>query len=77
MKDNNSGKELGASTISGWICNATVESHAALNESKNLPKKVKAHEVLAVTTSLKLFSMVDLQTKDACFSHQYNCTESR
>ena len=62
LKDNNAGKELIPATISRFICNTIVESHAALEKSKSLPKSVKAHEVRAVATSLQLFAKVDLQT---------------
>ena len=48
FKDNNAGKELSPATISRWICNTMVESHAALEKSKSLSRTVKAHEVLAV-----------------------------
>ena len=52
IKDNNSSKELTAATNSGWICNITVEPHAALDKSKSLPKTIKSHEVCSVATSL-------------------------
>ena len=35
IKDNNAGKELSASTISRWICTAIVDSHAAVQNSRN------------------------------------------
>ena len=38
-----------------------VVSHASLQSSMNIPVKVKAQEVCAVATSLKLFKKVDLQ----------------
>ena len=36
IKDNNAGKELSASTISRWICTTIVDSHAAIQNSRNL-----------------------------------------
>ena len=62
IKDNNAGKELSASTISRWICTTIVDSHAAIQNSRNLPGSVKAHEVRAVATSLQLFNKVDLHS---------------
>ena len=62
IKDNNAGKELSASTISRWICTTIVDSHAAIQNSKNLSGSVKAHEVRAVATSLQLFNKVDLHS---------------
>ena len=59
--DNNAGKELNGASISRWICTTIVDSHASIQSSKNIPGKVKAHEVHAVATSLKLFNKVDLQ----------------
>ena len=51
-KDNNAGKELGAASISRWICTTIVDSHASLQSSENIQGKVKAQEVRAVATSL-------------------------
>ena len=62
IKDNNAGKELSASSISRWICTTIVDSHAAIQDSKNLSGSVKAHEVRAVATSLQLFNKVDLHS---------------
>ena len=62
IKDNNAGKELSASTISRWICTTTVDSHAAIPNSRNLSGSVKAHKVRAVATSLQLFNKVDLHS---------------
>ena len=62
IKDNNAGKELSASTISRWICMTIVDSHAAIQNSRNLSGSVKAHEVRAVATSLQLFNKVDLHS---------------
>ena len=63
IKDNNAGKELsGASTISRWICTTIVDSHAAIQNSRNLYGSVQAHEVRAVATSLQLFNKVDLHS---------------
>ena len=62
IKDNNTGKELNASTISRWICTTIVDSHAAIQNSRNLSGCVKAHEVRAVATSLQLFNKVDLHS---------------
>ena len=59
FKDNNVAKELSAASVSCWMGTTTVDSHAALQNSKNITGKVKAHEVHAVTTSLQL--LVDLQ----------------
>ena len=61
FKDNNAGKELSAASISRWICTTIVDSHASIQGNKNIPGKVKAHEVRAVATSLQLFNRVDLQ----------------
>ena len=62
IKDNNAGKELSASTISRWICTTIVDSHADIQNSRNLSGSVKAHEVRAVATSLQLFNKVDLHS---------------
>ena len=62
IKDSNAGKELSASTISRWICTIIVDSHAAIQNSRNLSGSVKAHEVRAVATSLQLFNKVDLHS---------------
>ena len=62
IKDNNTGKELSASSISRWICTTIVDSHAAIQDSNNLSGSVKAHEVRAVATSLQLFNKVDLHS---------------
>ena len=60
FKDNNAVKELSAVSISRWICTTIVDSHATI-QGKNIPGKVKVHEVRAVATSLQLFNKVDLQ----------------
>ena len=39
-----------------------VDSHAAIQDSRNLSGSVKAHEVRAVATSLQLFNKVDLHS---------------
>ena len=62
IKDNNASKELSASSISRWICTTIVDSHATIQDSKNLSGSVKAHEVRAVATSLQLFNKVDLHS---------------
>ena len=62
IKDNNAGKELSAATISRWICTTIVDSHATMQNSKSLSGCVKAHEVIAVATSLQLFNKVDLHS---------------
>ena len=68
VKDNNAGKELSASTISRWICTTIFDSHAAIQNSRNLSGSVKAHvravraQVRAVATSLQLFNKVDLHS---------------
>ena len=54
IKDSNASKEHSASTISRWICTTIVDSHAAIQNSRNLSGSVKAHEVRAVATSLQL-----------------------
>ena len=61
FKDNNAGKELSAASISRWICTTIVDSYASIQGNKNIPGKVKAHDVRAVATSLQLFNRVDLQ----------------
>ena len=61
FKDNNAGKELSAASISRWICTTIGDSHASLQNGKNIPVKVKAHEDRAVATSLQLFNKVALQ----------------
>ena len=63
IKDNNAGKELSGATVSRWICTTIVDSHAAMQNSRNLSGSVKAHEVRAVATLLQLFNKVDLQMK--------------
>ena len=41
IKDNNnSGKELSAASISRWMCTTIVDSHAAIQDSKNLSGSV-------------------------------------
>ena len=62
IKDKNASKELSASTISRWICTTIVDSHAAIQNSRNLSGSVKAHEVRAVATSLQLSNKVDLHS---------------
>ena len=62
IKDKNDGKELSAPSISRWICTTIVDSHAAIQDSKNLSGSVKAHEVRAVATSLQLFNKADLHS---------------
>ena len=70
IKDNNAGKELSAPSISRWICTTIVDSHAAIQDSKNLFGSVKAHEVRAVAKSLQLFNKADLHSviylRDLC-----------
>ena len=56
------GKELSAASISRWICTTIGDSHASIESSKNIPGKVKAHEVRAVAISLQLFNKIDLNT---------------
>ena len=58
VEDNNAGKELSAPTISRWICTTIVDSHAAIQNGRNLSGSVKAHEVRAVVTSLQLFNKI-------------------
>ena len=54
IKDKYAGKELSAATIPKWICTTMVDSHAALQNSKNFQGSVKAHEVRAVATLLHI-----------------------
>ena len=70
IKDNNAGKELRTVTIPLPICNTIVETHAAAADGKILrrrvmrkvrPRTVKAHEVGAVRSLIKIISKVDLQ----------------
>ena len=61
IEDNKVGKELSAATITRWICTTIVDSHAALQNSKSIPGRVKLIEVCAVVTSLQLFNKVDLE----------------
>ena len=54
FKDNNESEELSAASISRWNCTTIVDSHiiyASIQRNKNIPAKVKAHEVRAVATS--------------------------
>ena len=69
IKDNNVGKEVSTVTIPLWICNTIVEAQAAAADGKFLPRPVmrkvlhrtvKAHEVGAVMSLIKIFSKVDL-----------------
>ena len=53
-------EELDAASISRWICTTIVDFHATLQNSKNIPETIKAHEVCAVS-SLQLFIKVDQQ----------------
>ena len=62
IKDHYASKELSASTISRWICTTIVDSHGAIQSSRNLSGSVKAHKVRAVATSLQLFNKVDLHS---------------
>ena len=62
IKDNKAGKEFSASTISRWICTTIVDSHAAIQNSRNLSGSVKAHKVRAVATSLQLSNKEDLHS---------------
>ena len=61
LKDNNARKELSAATISRLICTTIFDSHASIQNSKNLRRPVKAQEFCAVATSLQLFNKVDMQ----------------
>ena len=45
IKDNNARKELSAATISRWISTTIMNSHAALQNSKSIPGKVKADSI--------------------------------
>ena len=63
FKDNNAGKELifSAASIFRWFCTTTMDSHASIQGNKNMPGKIKPHEVRAVATSLQLFNKADQQ----------------
>ena len=51
IRDNNAGKELGAATISRWICTTIVDSHFFFGEELESLPIIQAHEVRAVTAS--------------------------
>jgi hypothetical protein len=54
LKDVTHGKEISGSTISRWICTTIITAHQTLIGHE--PPGIKAHEVRAVATSLRLFS---------------------
>jgi hypothetical protein len=54
LKDVNQGHELSSSTISRWICSTIISAHQSF--SGKTPLDIKAHEMRAVATSLRLFS---------------------
>jgi hypothetical protein len=58
LKDVKPGHEISSSTISRWICSTIIDAHQALSDP--LPAGIKAHEVRAVATSLRLFSRTPL-----------------
>jgi hypothetical protein len=58
LKDVKPGREISSSTISRWICNTIIDAHNSLSDP--LPSGIKAHEVRAVATSLRLFSRTPL-----------------
>ena len=57
IKDNNAGKELSAVSISRWVCNTIVDSHATFQNRNCIPGRSN----LPVTTSSELFNKADLQ----------------
>ena len=61
IKDKNARKELSAATISRWICTTIVDSHAALEKSKSLPKLSKL-TLFTWFMQWQLFNKVDLQS---------------
>ena len=64
IKDDNAGKGLSAATISRWICTTVlVDSHAALQNSKSIPGKVKAHEVRTTLTKAVLQKTMSISGK--------------
>jgi hypothetical protein len=58
LKDVKPGHEISSSTISRWICSTIIDAHQS--HSDPLPSGIKAHEVRAVATSLRLFSKTPL-----------------
>jgi hypothetical protein len=58
LKDVKPGHEIRSSTISRWICSTIINAHHSLSDP--LPSGIKAHEVRAVATSLRLFSKTPL-----------------
>jgi hypothetical protein len=58
LKDVKPGQEISSSTISRWICSTIIDTHQSLSDP--LPSGIKAHEVRAVATSLRLFSRTPL-----------------
>jgi hypothetical protein len=54
LKDVNQGNEISGSTISRWICSTITTAHQSI--SGHAPQDIKAHEIRAVATSLRLFS---------------------
>jgi hypothetical protein len=58
LKDVKPGHEISSSTISRWICSTIINAHQSLSDP--LPSGIKAHEVRAVATSLRLFSKTPL-----------------
>jgi hypothetical protein len=58
LKDVTHGNEISSSTISRWICSTIISAHHSLLGHE--PPGIKAHEVRAVATSLRLFSKTPL-----------------
>jgi hypothetical protein len=58
LKDVKQGVEISGTTISRWICNTITITHDS--QQANPPSGVKAHEVRAVATSLRLFTSTPL-----------------
>jgi hypothetical protein len=75
LKDVNPGREISSSTISRWICNTIIEAHNS--HSDPLPSGIKAHEVRAVATSLRLFSRTPLNQIIEAGRWHSSCTFSK
>jgi hypothetical protein len=58
LKDVKPGIEISGATISRWICTTITSAHSS--QTGETPPGVKAHEVRAVSTSLRLFSSTPL-----------------
>jgi hypothetical protein len=58
VKDVKHGVEVSGATISRWICSTITTAHEG--QHVDPPSGVKAHEVRAVSTSLRLFTSTPL-----------------